>query len=305
METKVCPHCGKEIQKEAILCKYCPSLLVEQSDDEEDTPANGDTIIFKKAEKPEHEEPAERVRLDDYDDEEEEEFERKERRAPASRRRVDDDDDDEYEYDDDDDDDDDDDKKRLYIMVLVIAVGIIVVAIVCLAVATKLFGNNDDSGKITVKNTAPAIATSEEPADSANTDEESEPDVTKATNEDGTPATTTTSSIIKEDETTTTTTAEGDETTTTTTTAEGDETTTTTTTAEGDETTTTSATEPLTADQETVKSAVASQVEGDITSMEMWSENETYAWYNVYTAEHGYSVAYNKETGETKVDQHW
>ncbi|MBR1382424.1 MAG: zinc-ribbon domain-containing protein, partial [Ruminococcus sp.] len=49
MEMKTCPHCGKEIQKEAILCKYCHSLLVEQNDaNDDDSPANGDTIIFRK-----------------------------------------------------------------------------------------------------------------------------------------------------------------------------------------------------------------------------------------------------------------
>ncbi|MCR5817267.1 MAG: hypothetical protein K6F91_10310, partial [Ruminococcus sp.] len=175
METKICPHCGKEIQKEAILCKFCHSLLVEQGEDEGDAPANGDTIIFKKAE-PSRNDSYEPDEYDDIEEPDEEELERqreKARRVAAARRRAEEEDD-EYDYDDEDDDEeDDDDKKRLYIMVLVIAVGIIVVAIVCLAVATKLFGGNSDSDKITVKNTtlAPAVS-KDESADSANTDDD-------------------------------------------------------------------------------------------------------------------------------------
>ena len=73
METKVCPHCGKEIQKEAILCKYCHSLLVEQNEDEDDAPAGGDTIIFKKADPIKNDDYNE---VDEYPEADEEELER-------------------------------------------------------------------------------------------------------------------------------------------------------------------------------------------------------------------------------------
>ena len=52
MKTKRCPHCNAEISEEAILCKFCHSLLIDDQNEnaeEDDVPSDEEsTIVFNK-----------------------------------------------------------------------------------------------------------------------------------------------------------------------------------------------------------------------------------------------------------------
>ena len=50
MKMKTCPYCGKELSGEAVLCKYCHNLLIDESGNVEDNSSDDDgrTKVFKK-----------------------------------------------------------------------------------------------------------------------------------------------------------------------------------------------------------------------------------------------------------------
>ena len=58
MKTRTCPFCGKEISEEAILCKFCHNLLIDENGkdiepqyEEPEQPAEEEnTIVYSKEE---------------------------------------------------------------------------------------------------------------------------------------------------------------------------------------------------------------------------------------------------------------
>ena len=49
MKTKTCPYCGKELSGEAVLCKFCHNLLIDEDGKMTSESGVGDeTKVFKK-----------------------------------------------------------------------------------------------------------------------------------------------------------------------------------------------------------------------------------------------------------------
>ena len=173
MKKKICPYCGKELSGEAVLCKYCHNLLIDEDGrmtETEDNALDDDrTKVFSKPE----DDRTKRFVLPDNGEE-------KGVIADAGADDVfsgsgfDDYDD----YDDDDDDEAYDDyeenaaRKRLFIITAVITVGILIVVIAAILMGMKLFGKKG-------QNDGANSAVAAKPAQTAPADtEESQPEVT-------------------------------------------------------------------------------------------------------------------------------
>lgn len=321
MKTKECPYCHREISDEAILCKYCHNLLIDED-------GNDVVKVEEGQNNPNASYDDDRTRV--FSKEEMNSFEDKTRAfkvpvaeqnySPADNNAGYEDYNDYGDYDNEDYEDEEsvqvdgsEARKRLLVTAMAITIGILVIVIAAIFVGVKLFGYNggkdsssSQSGQkvVAVNSSSPSEDTqsSEEASanvnDPAETDDtnDSEPEPAESASEGGNDVTSAPDDYSEPDSYTTS--DVGNEEPVTTTTAPSDS---------SDPSAETSETSAYNGDDSAVIAAIEAQIGGNITSHEFRTDDGNNLYYYFFTDDgaHGYSVAYNKSTGNMVIDQNY
>lgn len=164
MKMKTCPYCGKELSGEAVLCKFCHNLLIDESGNVEDNGSEDDgrTKVFKKAGVPDGDGMTKRFVMPDT----KQGGQRRTSSVIADSRAEDVFPDDGYDddYDDDGYDDFEEEaaRKRLFTITAIITVIVLAVVIAAIVLGMQAFGkksaNDQGDGVVEAKPAASAPA---------------------------------------------------------------------------------------------------------------------------------------------------
>lgn len=219
LKTRVCPFCGEEISEEAILCKYCHNLLIDengkdiepQTADENEPEIAADsevfenedekTIVYSKEElkRAMEEAAAESIDTEEVVETAEENFADKyendsdEIYAGGEDAYIEDYDDENEVYTDEDTETPDEqpapisantdeyDPKRTFLITAIITLGILIIIIAAVIVGYKLFGFGDDSSSSSAAPATTSAAPSTTPTSQDVVTDEYVPQVTDDT----------------------------------------------------------------------------------------------------------------------------